>query len=304
MIGIIILNYNTWNETELCVNSIREFNTSPYMIYVVDNCSKDESIQKLEMQYKEAADVVLIRNNSNTGYSSGNNVGIRQAVKDECEYIFIVNSDVELMNDAFTIMIETLKHTPDGMMIGPSVKDNSGQESQLPRHVLTPSVFLYERHPLCLIPYFRRKADRLVHEDENPVVFDGSVAGCCFGIKTEDFKRVGYFDEGVFLYYEEDILGYKMKAIGKKAIYEKSAKVWHKANISTNKEGSAFVQFHRWTSVLYMLKKYAHINKMQQIGISLWNIVSWDILSIGSSSHRKMLREFRKKNWGIVFEKR
>lgn len=300
MIGIIILNYNTWSETKSCVDSIHKYNTLPYKIYIVDNCSKDDSIARLKEIYEGAGDVALIENENNKGYSAGNNVGIKSAEREGCEYIFIVNSDVELLNDAFRYMVDTLKNNPKCMMVGPSVMDNHGQESQFPRKVLTPSLFIYERHPLCLIPFFRKKANRIVRSDCDQTIFEGSVSGCCFGIKCEDFKNIGYFDENVFLYYEEDILGYKMKSINRDAVFDKKAKVWHKANISTKKEGNAFVQFHRWTSVLYMLKTYAHINKAQQIGIALWNIITWDMLSIKSKKHRKMLNEFRSRNWEIV----
>ena len=300
MTGIIILNYNTWEETEVCVDSIRKYTSIDYKIYIVDNCSKDDSAKILETKYKYDEDVKVIIHSENKGYSAGNNVGIHQAEEDGCDYLFIVNSDVELLNDAFAIMLQTLKDNPEGMMIGPSVMDNNHEESQLPRFVLTPSTFVCERHPLCKIPFFARRAERKVKSDSDVVVFNGSVAGCCFGIKTSDFHDIGYFDENVFLYYEEDIIGYKMNAIGRKAIFDKRARIWHKANISTNKEGSAFVQFHRWTSVLYLLKEYAKINKIQQIGIAVWNILTWDLLSIRSVKHKAMQKKFRDENWKII----
>ena len=302
MIGIIILNYNTWEETLDCVDSIRKHNTLPYKVYIVDNDSKDASVLNLKRSFANADDVVLLINNENIGYSAGNNIGLRQAEKDNCEYAFIVNSDVEIMNDAFRIMVNTLRKDKSYMMIGPSVLDKNRRESQCPRCLLTPSLFLYERHPLCLIPFFKKKANRIVETTENPTVFDGSVSGCCFGIRIQDFKRMDYFDEKVFLYYEEDILGYKMQSVGGRAVYERDAIVMHKANVSTNKEGNAFVQFHRWTSVLYMLKKYAHISKMQQLGIAIWNIITWDVLSVFSREHRKIRRSFKDKNLTIVRE--
>ena len=300
MIGVIILNYNTWQETEICVKSIKNHTTIPYKIYIVDNCSKDESPTKLLALYKGTRDIEVILNDQNAGYSAGNNVGIRQAEKEGCEYIFIVNSDVEILNDAFAIMVKTLEQDSNYMMIGPSVVDNNNQETQYPRSVLTPKIFLYGRHPFCLIPYFAKRADRLINTSENPAVFDGSVSGCCFGIRMVDFKDIHYFDENVFLYYEEDILAYKMKNIQKKAVFDKNAKVWHKANVSTKKEGVPFVQFHRWTSVLYLLKTYATISKIQQVCIALWNIFTWLLLSLKSKKYREMCIEFIKKNVNIV----
>ena len=84
----------------------------------------------------------------------------------------------------------------------------------------------------------------------------------------------------------------KMEARGKKAVVDMKAQVWHKENVSTNKKGRAFVQFHRWNSVLYLLKKYAKIGKPLQIFVAVWNTATWMALSIVSGEHRKMLRDF------------
>lgn len=78
--------------------------------------------------------------------------------------------------------------------------------------------------------------NRLYSAKESKVfAFNGSVSGCCFGMRAEDFKNIGYLDENVFLYCEEDILAYKMERLGKKAVVDMEAKVWHKENLSTNR---------------------------------------------------------------------
>lgn len=300
-IGIVILNYNTYDETLKCVDSIRINTTYPFHIYIVDNASRDQSGERLQERYKKDRDVSIIINTNNTGYSAGNNIGIRRAVDEGRKYIAIINSDVELLNNALDILIETLEDDNEIMMIGPSVMDNNKQESQILRKKLTFRTFILDRHPFCDILRRGKEADRYyIFSNHGITKEDASVSGCCFCMRTCDFMEIGYFDENVFLYCEEDILAYKMTKKNKKAAVNADAKVWHKANISTSKEGNAFVQFHRWTSVLYMLKTYAHISKLKQRFIALWNIITWDILSLISKSHRKMNREFRRKNWAIV----
>ncbi len=300
-IGIVVLNYNTYDETVKCVNSIREHTTVGYRIYIVDNASTDGSGDALFNKYRDCTDVVVLQNKKNFGYSAGNNVGIKKAEKDGYEYIAIVNSDVELLNDAFFIMIDTLKMYPDVLMIGPSVLDNNGKESQIPRKKLTFKVFLLDRHPFCDILHRENEQDRYYKIPTSGVsIFFGSVSGCCFIIKSSDFRLINRFDENVFLYSEEDILAYKMEDLQRKAAVNVDAKVWHKANISTNKKGNAFVHFHRWTSVLYLLKQYAHISKFKQILIVLWNTITWDLLSLVSKDYRNMNSDFRKRNWTII----
>lgn len=303
-IGIVILNYNTADETVSCIDSIKKYTTKSYKIYIVDNCSKDDSAIFLSKKYSGDETVSFIQNCNNGGYSAGNNIGIKMAEKDGCEFVFIINSDIELLNDSLAIMVNTLKTNDTYMIVGPSVIDNRHVEVQLPRTLLTFSSFLAGRHPFCSIPYFKSKSNRMLKISRNPMAFVGSVSGCCFGIRTKDISEIGYLDENVFLYYEEEILAYKMQSKGKMAVVDFRSKVWHKENVSTKKEGSAFVQYHRWISVLYLLKRYVGIGKFSLFLVALWNIVTWLLLSVVSKPHRKMLRNFCHANLKIVLNKK
>lgn len=300
-VGIIILNYNTYDETEKCVTSIKKNTSLDYHIYIVDNMSKDDSYERLRREYSDDEKISIIQSLRNGGYSAGNNIGIRRAISEGSNIVFIINSDVELLNDALAIMTETLLSNDTYMMVGPSVMNNKQEETQMPKKKLTYSVFVMARHPFCNIPFLARKTNRLYDlPKKKSMAFEGSTSGCCFGMRACDFERINYFDENVFLYSEEDILAYKMSAIKKLAVVDLDAKVWHKENISTKKEGNAFVQYHRWSSALYMLKAYAGISKSKQIFIAIWNVLTWVILSAISLPHRKLLRDFYKKNWEIV----
>lgn len=303
-IGIVILNYNTYQETIDCVRSIKNHTEGTYKIYIIDNNSTDCSGNKLKKYFNCEQNVEVIKNKENKGYSAGNNIGIKKAIDDKNDVVFIVNSDVELLNDAFSRMTQTLLSNDKFMMIGPSVINNNGEESQLPRKKLDFKIFVLARHPFCDISFFKKKASRQYPMDTKAVfAFKGSVAGCCFGMRADDFEEIGFLDENVFLYYEEDILAYKMEQKNKKAVVDKKAKVWHKENISTKKRGSAFVRFHRWSSVLYMFKYYAKLGVIGQVFIAIWNTVTWLFLSICLKEYRKLLGAFWRKNWDIVFRK-
>lgn len=302
-LGIVILNYNTSKETLDCIESIEKYTKYSYTIYVVDNCSSDCSMELFEEKYKDKNNIVLIESKENRGYSAGNNLGIKQAILDGCKIICIVNSDVELLNDAFSIMTETLMSDEAYMMIGPSVINNDKTESQIARKKQTFKTFFFARHPFCDIPVIKKYGERNYEiPSEKIYFFDGSVSGCCFCMRAEDFIKIDYLDENVFLYSEEDIIAYKMEKQGRKAVVNSEAKIWHKENVSTKKRGSAFVQFHRWSSVLYLLKTYAEVSKACQIFVCLWNALTWSMLSVISKKHRKLHNKFWKRNLEIVFK--
>ena len=94
MIGIVILNYLTWNETFNCLKSISELNyKEPYITYLVDNGSSEKMTEELH-SLLEKEKVVFISAEENKGYAGGNNLGIRKALEDGCDAILISNNDI------------------------------------------------------------------------------------------------------------------------------------------------------------------------------------------------------------------
>ena len=89
MVGIVILNYNSWADTVACVDSIHEAEKKlEFRIYLVDNCSP----VRPETGVLESLDkkgVIFIQNERNAGYSAGNNIGIKRALEDGCEAILM-----------------------------------------------------------------------------------------------------------------------------------------------------------------------------------------------------------------------
>lgn len=92
-IGIVILNYNKYEETIECVNSVLAQSYINKKIYIVDNGSTNESYLRIQQEYKKNLDVVIIKNDYNLGFANGNNVGIIKAREEQCEYVLVLNSD-------------------------------------------------------------------------------------------------------------------------------------------------------------------------------------------------------------------
>lgn len=94
MIGIVILNYETWDATLKCIKSIEKTeNTESVRVYLIDNASSSDMPVALK-QYINDHDVVYISSKENRGYAAGNNLGIRKALEDQCGYILISNNDI------------------------------------------------------------------------------------------------------------------------------------------------------------------------------------------------------------------
>ena len=102
MLGIIVLNFNNPNETINCINSIHISSLIKYKIYIVDNSEDLNSFSQLNRMYKSNSNIKIIKSENN-GYSAGNNLGIKMAIKEFCDLLLIVNPDVEFYKNTTLI---------------------------------------------------------------------------------------------------------------------------------------------------------------------------------------------------------
>lgn len=262
-LGIVILNYKNYQETFNCVDSIKStINGVSYKIYVVDNCSPNESKEELSKRYSDDDLVELILNDINGGFSAGNNVGLKKAVLDGCENILCTNPDVVFKDGAIEIMLDCLKNDKDLAVVGPKVYKADGSIQNANKGVLTPLTFVLRRRAFRFLDWFKleKKYTYYGYGYKKPLFPKGMVSGCCFMIKSSVIHEIGYLDEKVFLYHEEDILGAKLRNHGYKVMLEPTAEIIHKEGTSTGGT-SAFTRYHTFYSGLYYLWQYSGCSK-------------------------------------------
>src|SRR5438552_7485199 len=89
-IGIVLVNYNSYDDTVLCLRSLASITYPNAEIIVVDNASRDESGPRLA---KDFPGVTHILSAKNTGFTGGNNLGIDHALANDCEHVLLLNND-------------------------------------------------------------------------------------------------------------------------------------------------------------------------------------------------------------------
>ncbi|MFQ7303189.1 MAG: glycosyltransferase family 2 protein, partial [Beduini sp.] len=98
-IGIILLNYNAYEDTKECIESLKAMTYPNYEIFVVDNDSQDDSADRL----KQIKDIHFIESGRNGGFGYGNNIGIKAAIKLGCQKILLLNNDTTVEPDFLAI---------------------------------------------------------------------------------------------------------------------------------------------------------------------------------------------------------
>lgn len=292
--GVIILNYNSANDTKVCIQSIIQ-NTRNIYIYIVDNCSKRDDYSELKKAYKDCENITVIKNEINSGYSAGNNIGLRRAVADGCEYVMICNPDVQFENDVISYLKEDLNESV--AIAAPRIFDLDNKDGQRIKHNYSFHYALFNKKPFCYFAsYFHGKVSYSEYSPQRFFTFIGSPSGCCFLMRADVLENIRYLDDNVFLYCEEYILGKKLENLGLKCFYDPRSVVKHHEGTSTRQVGNLFVDFHMYASEYYVLNKYCRINNREKKLIRFLRLLNFALKSIVAYDFSYLTRIRKKFN--------
>lgn len=225
--GIVVLNYNDAIETVKFVNEINSYNTVNQIV-VVDNGSTDDSLNKLE----KIENIKLISLENNLGYAAGNNAGLRYLYDQDYDNYIIANPDIIVDKRNLVDFIAYMNSLSEYQIFGPTISEhgeiNHGWKQR------TINYDIYDNYPIInrlfknMIKYSKR------HYTGASSSVD-CISGCFIGIKKEVIDQIGFFDEGTFLYYEEDILCAKAKKADLKICVLNNVKVVHNHAVTIDK---------------------------------------------------------------------
>lgn len=235
-ISIIIVTYNSTNDIRGCLSSIYENNDigEELEVIVVDNKSSDiDTLRRILSS--DFPQVLLIENTKNGGYGQGNNVGIEAS---SAPIIMIMNPDVRLFKPVFSVALIKFKKRPNLALLGMrqfNAIDKVGASFLAKEPTLFNLMLLKLCLPLCI--YI-------------PKLF--FISGACFFIRKSYFKRIGCFDEKIFLYGEETDINERLLADDKYISFEPKLGYIH----PTEGRGDSFVALNRgFKSALYLYEK-------------------------------------------------
>ena len=275
-VAMVILNYNAEEDTIKYVESIKEYKILNKII-VVDNKSTNENVMA-KLKILENEKIEVIQSDKNGGYSYGNNFALKYLDKqnEEYDYVIISNPDVRVTEDAINKCIDVLNENKDVAVVAPRMFNKEGQAIRRSSwKIRTPKLDMVHSTRLLEILFYKllRNGEYSKKEYENAKLEVEAVSGAFFVIKKEIFKQIGYFDEEVFLFYEEDILSKKIKQLGYKVYSLNDINFVHYESTSINKTHTYYKRIKQlYKSKMYYQKKYNKINKVQETIFKILNM--------------------------------
>lgn len=227
-LGCVVLNYNDSENTEELAELLSQYSVVSEVV-VVDNRSTDDSLKRLRAI--ENPKITLIQSENNSGYGAGNNIGVRfLAEEGKCEYALIINPDVRVTESCLSGLLALFAE--DNMVAAVSCKQYLGDGSEAAFSAWNFPV----KRDLVLSPIYRKSSYQRVNEDgafsTMPV---DCVAGAMLMVRISAFLEAGCYDEEVFLFSEEMILGKRFASLGYKTLYAPAFSYDHFHSTSVSK---------------------------------------------------------------------
>ncbi len=275
-VSCIILNYNDAKTTESLVNAIRGYQCLDSIV-VVDNHSTDDSPVRLKELEDEK--VRFISTPKNGGYGYGNNVGIRYAYHTlHATHVLIANPDVKVSEACIDAMKQAFSGQDRLAVAAAVTKDGTGAVALSSWRLHGVLLDLLDTGLITRRLFGRWLNDRPElpknrNQNENKeYVYVDAVLGSLFLADVKALMECGLYDEEVFLYYEEKILGHKLKEKGYKTVLLLEQSYVHLHSVSIQKSVKSILkrQALLHESKLHYYKTYLKINRLEEIGVKLF----------------------------------
>jgi N-acetylglucosaminyl-diphospho-decaprenol L-rhamnosyltransferase len=204
LFSVIIVSWNTYDLTLQAIRSVFAQNDPRVEVLVVDNASRDDSVEKIRALYPN---VRLIVNKTNLGYAGANNIGMSAAKGD---YFVLLNSDAELMSEAiFAKVHKTFLMNPDVAAVGGKLVLPSGKVQAVGRKFLTLKILMKEQLLFATV----QPVD-VPLKGSSPVVEADYLPGAFLCVRRHVVEQVGKLNEAYFMYGEDMEWCRRMKRAG------------------------------------------------------------------------------------------
>lgn len=223
-VAIIITNWNGFDDTEACLRSLSHLKGVGFRVYLVENGSLDDSAERIrELIPSLPFPLVFLPLPVNLGFAGGNNVGIRRAMADGANFVWLLNNDAEVEPETLHALVDRARRDTRIGMVGSKI------------YFAGSDVLWYagaRSHRWTGRAHVRGlyEIDRGQYDRAEPT---GFVTGCSLLVSTACIREVGFMYSDFFLYYEDAEWNLRAARVGWEQWYEPASIVYHKVSQSS-----------------------------------------------------------------------
>jgi GT2 family glycosyltransferase len=243
-IGVVTVLFNSSSVLPGFFSSLQRQEFRDFHVWAIDNASSDDSVAQCRAQGDR---FTVLANEKNVGVAAGNNQGIHAALDAGCEYILLLNNDVEFDSQLFARLIEGLTANVCQMT--------------------APMMYYYDRPTVIwsaggkFQPLFGYRCYLLEDGVEDVGQFNNArriqhAPTCCVLFKRSVFDLVGFMDEHYFVYHDDTDFMLRCFKANQRLFLLPNAKLLHKVSSLTGGAESEFSMRMGTRNRIYMLSKF------------------------------------------------
>lgn len=241
----VVVNWNGRELLEPCLGTLLESSYPNLGIMVVDNASEDGSPAFVREHF---GSVRLLASDENLGYAGGANLGLREAAREGVDYVFLLNNDTEVAEDAVAELVRAAQAHPRAALLGPMI-------------------YYHDRPDVIWsaggrVTYWTGDIRHLgIRTEDTGQYVEATevdyVTGCAVLVSMAAAREVGFMSTEYFMYNEDTDWCIRAKRAGYSVIFVPRARVWHKVSMSSGGGLTPFKIYHRLLSTFRFFRKYA-----------------------------------------------
>lgn len=245
LVSIVTINYNNVKVTIDLLISIEECNYKNLQVILVDNGSDEDPSEIISNKFPK---VEVIRSDSNLGFSSGNNLGSKQAKGD---FIFFVNNDTLFAENIIEELIRPFFTISKLAIVSPKVI-----------YYNSPNIIQYAGSSEISSYTGRNKVLGQGQVDNDQLFKSGFTFfahGAAMIVRKDVLDKIGGFPDIFFLYYEEMDYSYKIRKAGFNIFYNNSAVIYHRVSYTVGEDSPLKTYYMTRNRILFMQRNFSSV---------------------------------------------
>jgi GT2 family glycosyltransferase len=248
-VAAVIVNWNNYDDLDRCLRSFAVLRYPVCDVVIVDNGSTDGSTHKIQTQFPRHQ---YIYNPVNLGYAGGANIGIRYALKQQYDYVWLLNSDTVItQSDYLDVLVAIAESHADCGVIG-SLVLNRDESS-----VVQSEWFTFSPLKGRFLPMQKNAALSAIPQRTVKLRNGEYLNAASTLVKSSVFQRYDLWPEDLFLYFEDNTWEDKIRKDDTTAVYY-TAKTYilHKGAASSGGyRKSTTLDYYDTRNYLYFIKR-------------------------------------------------
>lgn len=275
LIGVVTVTYNSADVLPAFLECMRAQSHRNYILFAVDNASKDDTTRVLRTWTDER--IRVISNPDNRGVAAGNNQGIRAALEAGCQSVLLINNDTEF-EPALIATLDTGFDAHAVEMTCPKI-----MYWDLPDRIWAAGGTFQPWRGYRSVHVGLDETDRGQYDRARLISY---VPTCCVLIKRGVFQKIGMMDESYFVYWDDTDFMYRAMRSGVRLIYLPNVKLMHKVASLTGGSDTPFaIRYGTRNSIYFMLKHFGLVLTLPWLGL---NQIVW---------RQKVILNKKPKSW-------